>query len=127
MDFTVFFAWQGDRPNEICRFLQRDALKAAIKRIKSSAEIHDMPRLDHDTNGVSGTPEIADTILKKIDSCGIFVADLTFIGSSGDNGKKIPNPNVMFELGYAFNALGPHRIVCIMNEHLGVFRIFLLT
>ncbi len=69
-------------------------------------------------------PEITTTILKKIKECHIFLADLTFVTSteaeeSEDKSKFISNPNVLFELGYAFNALGWERIICVMNTAYG--------
>jgi hypothetical protein len=122
MDFTVFYAWQSDRPQKTHRYLIRDAAKEAVKRIGRDATVEDSPRLDHDTKDVPGTPEIAGTIFRKIRESGAFIADLTFIGATDlhDRDKKLlPNPNVLLELGYAARSIGWDRIICVMNTAFG--------
>src|SRR5690242_17161587 len=104
MAATIFYAWQSDRPAQTHRCLIHDAASQAAKQLSEEPDIEEAPRIDHDTKDVPGTPEIAASIFKKIDSCAVFLADLTFIGtaeSDGDKKKLIPNPNVMLELGYA--------------------------
>ncbi len=123
-EFTIFYAWQFDLPGRYSRYLIREALEEAIRRIRLDAAIEDSPRLDHDTRDVSGTPAIADTIFKKIESCFVFVADVSFIGrsESTDENKKpksLPNPNVLLELGYAASKVGWNRIILAMNEWYG--------
>ena len=122
MDFTIFYAWQSDRPQNTHRYLIRDAAKEAVKRIGRDADVEDSPRLDHDTKDVPGTPEIAGTIFRKIQESGAFIADLTFIGATdlheGDK-KLLPNPNVLLELGYAARSIGWDRIICVMNTAYG--------
>jgi hypothetical protein len=122
MDFTVFYAWQSDRPQNKHRYLIRAAAREAVKRIGRDADVEDSPRLDHDTRHVPGTPEIAGTIFRKIQESGAFVADLTFIGATDlhDGDKKLlPNPNVLLELGYAARSIGWDRIICVMNTAYG--------
>ena len=70
MDFSIFYAWQSDRPQNTHRYLIRDAAKKAVKRIGRDAEVEDSPRLDHDTKDVPGTPEISGTIFRKIQESG---------------------------------------------------------
>ena len=122
MELTIFYAWQNDTPKQVNRFLIRDVLNSVSKSISNDALIEDSPRLDHDTLGVSGTPEITSTIFSKIKRSAVFVADVTFIGasSSSSEGKLIPNPNVMLELGFASATVGWERIVTVMNEHFGL-------
>jgi hypothetical protein len=125
MKLTVFYAWQSDTPSQFNRFLIRDLLNGAIKSIRNDASVEDAPRLDHDTRGVSGTPEITSTIFSKIKRCAVFVADVTFVGASIStalNGERklIPNPNVMLELGFASATVGWERIITVMNEHYGL-------
>jgi hypothetical protein len=62
-----------------------------------------------------GSPEISATILQKIENCSIFVADITPVGSLIIE-KKTPNPNVLFELGYAWRKLGESRVILVLNE-----------
>jgi hypothetical protein len=90
--------------------------------MKKDEGLYPAPRLDQDTKGVSGTPEIATTILNKIRSCSTFVADVTFSGTVVDSEgqtKQTPNANVLLELGYALHCPGSARIVCVMNTHFG--------
>jgi len=121
MAFRVFYAWQSDRPNNLCRALIRRALDQATDLIQTELAVDDAERtveIDQDTQGVAGSPPIAETILKKIRECHAFVADLTFMPSSKDV-KVTPNPNVLIEYGYAMGALSDQRIVGVFNEAFG--------
>lgn len=75
-------------------------------------------RLESDTAGIPGTPDIANTIFAKIRDAGVFVADLT-LSSEAESGKRSPNPNVLIELGYAFSAISDSRVVTVMNTAFG--------
>jgi hypothetical protein len=75
-------------------------------------------RLDHDTAGIPGTPDIANTIFSKIRETGVFVADVT-LSFQADTGKKSPNPNVLIELGYAFSAINDSNVISVMNTAFG--------
>ena len=96
--------------------------QTAVDHLAEEIQLEASPRLDHDTKGVSGVPAIGDTILAKIDRCGIFLADVSIIGkakvASGAT-KYSPNPNVLLELGYAAARIGWGRIVLVMNSHYG--------
>ena len=62
--------------------------------------------LDHDRKGVSGSPDLASTILDKIRASDVIVADVTPVGATGgDPGKKLINSNVAIEPG-THSALG---------------------
>jgi hypothetical protein len=118
MAYTIFFSWQSDHsPNE-GRNLIESAIKSAIQRLGTDAEIVESLRdglsLDKDTKGVPGNPPIFDTILKKIDRSAIFVPDLTSVANRS-NGELIPNPNVLIEYGWALKSRGYHQIVPVMN------------
>lgn len=118
MDVSIFYSWQSDRPKDLCHYLIRDAANQALKEIGATNEVELLPRLDHDTKGEAGMPEIAETILRKIQRAGFFLADMTFVATTGDS-KRIPNPNVLLELGFAAHAIGWERIICVMNEEYG--------
>lgn len=116
---TVFYSWQSDHPNKINRGFIGDALDRAIKRLQRDesiveAERPDLQR-DNDTQGVAGSPDIAATILRKIDECAIFVADVTTIGLTGSRSRATANPNVLFELGYAWRTLGDAKVLLVSN------------
>ena len=113
---TVFYSWQSDSPGGLNRWLIRDALKTAIDQLGIKGE--QALRLDHDTKDESGTPDIPYVVCEKISSSAIMVADVTLVGVSGE-GKGLPNPNVMVELGYGAHCLGWERIILVMNAHFG--------
>lgn len=123
-EFTVFYSWQSDLPRKCSRQVIAQALELAIEQIALDLTIEESPRLDHDTKSVSGTPEIAGTIFRKIENCGIFVADVSFVGEtgplhSGKSKKLISNPNVLIELGFAAGRIGWDRILLVMNTAFG--------
>src|SRR5271170_2987633 len=118
---TVFFSWQSDRGGKDRNFIER-ALEIATLRISQDLEVDEDPRdrveLDRDTQGVPGSPQIFDTIRKKIEAAAAFVADLTFV-STRPNGDPSPNPKVLIEYGYALKALTTNRIIGVMNATFG--------
>ncbi|MGJ4884191.1 MULTISPECIES: hypothetical protein [unclassified Bradyrhizobium] len=122
----VFWSWQSDHDGKISHYLIRDALEAAIEKLKlpkdieepSEAERRANLELDHDTKGETGWTDIADSIFKKIDNSAVFVADVTPVGRSrSGNGRRKPimNPNVAIELGYAIKALTWSSCLGVMN------------
>ncbi len=117
---TVFWSWQSDYDEKSCRFFVRDALKEAISQISDAMSIDpaDRPSLDHDTKGAKGMVDIRSVILNKIKRCSLFVADLTPIGRTAE-GKWVPNPNVMIELGWAMHTPGAEYIIPVLNEAQG--------
>ncbi len=118
MATTLFYAWQADRPSNCNRgFIQR-ALEAAAASVREDCSVVQDPRLDKDTLGVAGSPDIVASILEKIARCSVFVADITLIHDE-IVGRPCPNPNVLFELGYAVNCVGWERIILVMNTAFG--------
>ena len=77
--------------------------------------------IDEATRNVSGSPHIPSTILNKINCSDIFIADVTTINSSDDKYRKVANPNVLIELGYAIPVLGWERIILVFNKQFGNF------
>ncbi len=118
MTNTVFYSWQRQLPNKTNRTLIQRALEQAIAALGLDAKLDIALRLDQDTAGVAGAPDIGATILDKIDKAAVFVADVSLI-TRGEGAKATPNPNVLIELGYAFKALGPNRVVLVFNSHYG--------
>jgi hypothetical protein len=118
-EFVVFYAWQSDRPAEITRFVIRDALEVAAKNITNDAPMKIQVRIDSDTQDVLGHVPVIDTILEKIDVCDAFVPDLTFVAVTEDD-KRVPNPNVLLEYGYALHAKTHSIMIPVMNTEYGV-------
>ena len=122
----IFWSWQSDTHQSSGRNFIRGVLTDLVTELNVGAEDAERPdaddepgeshiRVDHDTLGVAGSPPIAETILRKISEAAVFVADVTPVGKTA-GGKRLSNPNVMIELGYAMHVLGHKRIVLVMNQ-----------
>jgi hypothetical protein len=78
--------------------------------------------VDEATRDRPGSPNVSLTIQEKIRVADLFVCDITTINPGApDNQRRVPNPNVMFELGYAVAQLGWERIVLVFNRAHGAF------
>ena len=96
----IFYSWQSDREADVCgRFIQL-ALKSAIEALQP------------------GFPAVSESILRIIRECDVFVGDGSFVGET-DAGKRLPNPNVMTEFGYARHVLDDQQIMLVMNTSFG--------
>lgn len=130
-EFVVFYAWQSDRRGNRNRYFIQEAAADAAAELNADPACPFTIRIDQDTLDVPGLCDIPATILGKIDSADAFLCDLTYIGKSEPDKEPdeesdedfeprlCSNPNVLFELGYAFHAMGPERILCVMNEKYG--------
>jgi hypothetical protein len=123
MVMTVFYSWQSDTPNSTNRTFIENCLKKAIHEVRDDLSVQEALRdeelsVDKDTAGIPGMPEIANTIFEKIERCAVFVPDLTFIAES-QNGRFIPNPNVLIEYGWALAKLSRARFIPVMNVAFG--------
>lgn len=114
----IFYSWQSDLPNATNRGFIQKALENAARSIRNDDSIKVEPVVDRDTLGVPGAPDIASTILAKIEQAEVFVCDVSII-SQVINSRPTPNPNVLIELGYAMKTLGSKRIIMVMNLAFG--------
>lgn len=115
-EFIVFYSWQSDLPDATNRQAIRSSLRVASNKIEA-----ENPALrvivDEATRGTPGSPNIPATIMEKIRSCDVFVCDITTINSgAAPEFRRVPNPNVTFELGYAVATVGWSRIVMVFND-----------
>lgn len=120
INWSIFYSWQSDLGKENKNSIEK-ALRNALNDIQND---HSNIRLrfDEATRGEPGSPDIAETIFQKISAADIFVCDLTTINAmSSPEPRKVPNPNVSIELGYAIAMLGWARIILIFNEVHGKF------
>lgn len=123
---TVFFSWASDfLTNTNLAFIER-ALELATARLHASADMHVELRIDRDTAGVPGAPDVAQTIFDKIAQADIFVADVSIVGTlpalkPDGSPRPTPNPNVLIELGFAAAqpTIGWDRIVPVFNRATG--------
>jgi hypothetical protein len=123
----IFWSWQSDTPGKVGRHFVRDALRLAIESLRqapdveepTAAETRESIHLDHDRQGVSGSPDLARTIFDKINRSAVFVADVTLVGTSDNGSKRLINPNVAIEYGHAHHSLGDEAILMVQNTHYG--------
>jgi hypothetical protein len=130
----VFWAWQSDHPREISRDVVRTALEAAIEHLKQEKKVFEAPEesrgelhLDHDTKGLTGSPDVARSILEKIQDCTVFVGDISIVGKAPDKpgnegvkpGRPLINSNVAIEYGFALRKLTDSAVIGVMNEAFG--------
>lgn len=117
---TIFWSWQSDKPGKVSRHFLKGVLEEAIQQAGEELDLDESqrPSIDHDTKDEPGLVSIPDSILAKIDTASVFVADLTPIARTG-SGRFVANPNVLIELGYAKKALGPSQIILIWNSAWG--------
>jgi predicted nucleotide-binding protein len=120
---VVFYAWQTDSPEKTNRRAIRNALQSASTKLKKKFAAQKITfDIQEATRGESGSPNIPQTILKKIEDSDIFVCDLTTaIKQTSPTSYSAPNPNVVFELGFAVAPLGWPRIIMLFNEAFGEF------
>jgi hypothetical protein len=107
----IFFSWQTDLEKH--RSIIQGALDAAAKRV---GEV----KIDHATRDEIGAVEIDNKIFEKIKRADLFVADLSIIGKLGVKKRKSPNPNVLYETGFALSELGEECLFLVsQNENDG--------
>lgn len=117
---TIFYSWQSDLPNNKTRGFIESCIESAVKSLRNTV----MVKAERDTDGVSGTPDIVQTIFSRIDNCDLFIADVSIVGMYNpeikpERIKLVPNPNVMLELGYAAGVLGWENVLCFRNTDFG--------
>lgn len=113
MHKTIFYSWQNDIDKKTHRYFIEKCIKQALAVVENDAKIY--MDYDRDTMGLMGSPDISETIFDKIDRSVLFVCDLSIVNGA-DSSKKMPNPNVLIELGYAVNHLGWDRIICLFDN-----------
>lgn len=117
---TIFYSWQSDLDAET----NKDAIEQALQNSKTDLEI-EIPNIklniDDAVRNTTGSININGSILDKISNCDIFICDVTPINhqllNENSSTKALPNPNVMFELGFAVSKLGWERIWLLYNHH----------
>lgn len=116
LKITIFYSWQSDLSRDTNQDAIRLSLLSAIPLVEDTI---DEIMLQHDeaTRNVSGSPDITKEIFRKISNSDIFICDLTPIAERGI--KKLANPNVLIELGYAVAEIGWERIILLFNTFYG--------
>jgi hypothetical protein len=118
---SIFYSWQSDLPNSTNRGFIRGCIDRAIRELGQAGGLQVVPRVGEGTQGVPGTPSIAETIFEKIDKCDVFIGDVSIVNGNDhsdadhDPTRFTPNPNVLLELGYAARALSWNQVLCVSN------------
>ena len=122
--FKIFFSWQSDlSSNKTTRFID-ECLTEVEGILQNIVSI----KPDRATDGLTGSPDITESIFSKIDDADLFIADLSIVNkfivqdedeNTEENRKFTPNPNVLLETGYAARALGWDRVICLFNQQYG--------
>lgn len=118
--FSIFYSWMSDRPKEQNFTYIRKALDKDRKRL--AKELGVKIRVDSDSRGEDGSTSIDESVLKKISECDLFVGDITPISPRFSWKmwmKPTPNPNVLYELGFAVSSLGWNRCIMVWNSKYG--------
>jgi hypothetical protein len=123
----IFFSWQSDTEDRTNRRFIHTVLTKVCQQLADTPEVEESPRVDSGMEGVAGSPEVASVMFQKIDTAAIFVGDMTLVGTIAPvtkqdeppRLKRVPNPNVLTEMGYAAARLGWSRVITVMNEHHG--------
>lgn len=120
LSYTLFYSWQSDLPKDCNLNAIRQSLRNATNEIEHE---DDEVRLilDEATRDTSGSPNIPLTIFSKIEACDVFICDVSTINHETGDKRKMPNPNVLIELGYAIATLGWSRIIMVFNKNHGTF------
>lgn len=100
----AFFCWQSDHPVEEVKDFILDSLLAAVASTPWSLEWAEAAWTLEDAFG-------------RIRGADLVIVDLTSIARIA--AKEVPNPNVMFELGYALATRGPERILGVRDVGYG--------
>jgi hypothetical protein len=119
----VFYSWQSDLPNATNRTFIQQALENAAKTLRKDGSLQVEPVIDRDTFGVPGSPNISETIFRKINQASVFVCDVSIVNQNVrghiPEARPTPNPNVLVELGYALKRLGDKRVILVLNDVYG--------
>lgn len=115
---VIFYSWQSDLSNDTNQNGIRLSIKSAIPLIETMIDDLDIT-LDEATSNTPGSPYIPGKIVEKISKSDVFICDLTPIGESFDEKKRIANPNVLIELGFAVAELGWDRVIILLNTNYG--------
>ena len=119
MKVIIFYSWQSDLPNNKNRGLIYNCINKAVKQLlKTCPQITDF-EIDMDSREESGTPDLVRNIFEKIETCDIFIADISIINQNSKE-RLTPNPNVLLELGYAAKSVGWSKIICIFNSEFAI-------
>jgi hypothetical protein len=119
---TIFYAWQSDLPEQFNHHAIRQALNRAGTQLTEEASATGQTLtvvIDDATRAMVGSGHIPTSIIQKIRVADFFVGDISALNANEPAQRKTPNPNVVYELGYATAEVGWERILMLINTALG--------
>ncbi|AWK05031.1 hypothetical protein HYN56_12650 [Flavobacterium crocinum] len=133
MQIKIFFSWQLSTEAKYNKDFILTCLHEAVNELEHRENLKSINYIIQEgTRGLSGSPSIPNKIMdERIPNCDIFIADLSivnhtscfikFLKKTFENQKYKPahNDNVLIEYGIAYDAVGPERIIGILNSFYG--------
>ena len=132
MKLTAFYSWQSETDSKYNHSLIGRCIQRAMNNIENTGQLKGIffNSLQESTKGEAGTPDIVKSIENGLDTCDIFIGDLTITNNidwivqelGKDPNKKYrfnPNINVYGEYNRAFGRLGYKKIIAVMNSFFG--------
>lgn len=114
------------------KFFILDCIERSVKKLNNKPEFKEIEFIIQEgITGESGSVKVASKIVDdRIPNCDIFIADLSVVNhiSKGvrvirkilrDKYKPYQNNNVIYEYGVAYEAIGEHKIISILNKSFG--------
>lgn len=115
--FRIFFSWASENKNIS---ILRNAIEEAVQELNKIEYRGLHYQYEEATRDEPGSPHIVQTIFKKISFCDCAIFDVTpfysFTGNINKTDKLSPNPNVIFEYGYAMATIGEGRCILLVND-----------
>lgn len=108
--YKIFYSWQSDNVNVASAV--ETAIKKAVKNL--SAKGYSI-KIEQGGGGL-GFISIEDAVRMKIQSCDLFIGDVTPVGKVKYRKKVLPNSNVLYEMGVATEVLSAERIIAVAVE-----------
>jgi len=132
MNITIFYSWQTTTDTKFNKSFIYSCIEKAIKKLQQKPTFKDVKfEIQEGIRGEPGSPPVASKITdERIPNCDIFIADLSVVNQVsklskfitnllGDKFKPFQNNNVINEHGIALNALGPEKIIHVLNNAYG--------
>lgn len=130
MDLIIFYSWQAKTLPKNNQHYIKNCIEKAIKKIKSQnkyIELFDVDLILQEGIGkMPGSPQVATTIINRIQNCDIFITDLSITDPLTND--EIKNSikrdvhradNVLFEYGIAYDSISELRIIGVLNAEYG--------
>lgn len=111
--YKIFYSWQSD--NAAVASVVETTIEKAVKKL--SAKGYSI-KIEQGGGGL-GFISIEDAVRMKIQSCDLFIGDVTPVGKVKYRQKVLPNANVLYEMGVATETLSADRIIAVAVDGVG--------